>query len=122
MAASRVLRVRTVLWRSRSRCWRKGADQHRVEILEGQLRRGLAGAALREAQQQPERVAIGGHRVRAGSKLGPHPLGEETLQGGRERAHAASPTVASRRAATRVSNSGAADRYQYVLPGWTWPR
>jgi hypothetical protein len=41
------------------------ADQRRVEIVDVQLERLLAGLLLREAKQQPERVAVGGDRLRA---------------------------------------------------------
>ena len=53
-------------------------------------RRCPAGmAACRSArcakrQQQPERVAVGGDRLRAGVALGDQPLGEERLQRWRE--------------------------------------
>ena len=41
------------------------ADQRRVEIVEVQLEWLFAGLLVREAQQQPERVAVGGNRLRA---------------------------------------------------------
>ena len=41
------------------------ADQRRVEIVDVQLERLLAGPLVREAQQQPERVPVGGDRLRA---------------------------------------------------------
>ena len=65
-------------------------------------RRGRAGrAACRccscgEAQQQPEGVAVGGDRVRAGLALADQPLGEERLQG------AAASAVTGRRSPVRV--------------------
>jgi hypothetical protein len=40
-------------------------DQHGVEVLDIQRVRLDTGALLREAEQQPERVAVGGDRVRA---------------------------------------------------------
>ena len=45
------------------------ADEHRVEVLEGQLGRRLAGALLGEVQQQSECVSIGGDRVGTCSEL-----------------------------------------------------
>jgi len=41
------------------------ADQRCVEIVDVQLERLLAGLFLREAQQQPKRVAVGSDRLRA---------------------------------------------------------
>ncbi len=41
-------------------------DRRRIEIVDVQLVRCLAGAPLREAQQQADRVAVGGDGVRAG--------------------------------------------------------
>jgi len=43
----------------------EGADQRRVEIVDVQLERLLAGPLVREAQKQPERVSVGGDRLRA---------------------------------------------------------
>ena len=42
-----------------------------------------------EAEQQPERVAVGGDRVRAGVAFADQPVGEERLQRRGERAHRA---------------------------------
>jgi len=46
------------------------ADQQRVEIVDIQLKRLLAGLVLREAEQQPERVAVRSDRLRAAVALG----------------------------------------------------
>ncbi len=46
------------------------ADQRRVEVSEVQLARLLAGLLLGEREQQPERVAVGRDRPRAGVLLG----------------------------------------------------
>ena len=46
------------------------ADQRCVEVVDVQLERLLAGLVVREAQQQPERVAVGGDRLRARSRAG----------------------------------------------------
>ena len=56
------------------------ADQRRVQIVDVQLERLFAGLLVGEAQQQPERVAVGGDGVRAGVTLGDQTLGEERLQ------------------------------------------
>jgi hypothetical protein len=48
----------------------EGADQCRVEVIDVQLERLLAGLVVREAQQQRERVAVGGDRARARVTLG----------------------------------------------------
>ena len=90
----------------------EGPDHHGVEVLEAELGRRFAGAPLGEAEEQPERVPIGGHGVGAGSALADEPLSEEALHDRSERAHCGRPVAASRRAATRPSSSGAADRYQ----------
>ena len=69
----------------------KRGDQRRVQI--GDIELGwLAAQALGgEAQQQLERVAVGGDRVRAGASLADQPVGEERLHGRRERAHRRPP-------------------------------
>ena len=90
----------------------EGADHDRVEVLQAELRRRLADAALGEAEEQTERVAIGGDRVGAGPALADEAIGEEALHDRSERAHRCAMPAASRRAATRLSSSGAADRYQ----------
>ena len=90
------------------------ADQRRVEVGEVQL----AWAACRSARaakrkQQPERVAVGGDRARAGVALGDQPLGEVGLER-RERA-ALMTVLRTARAAGRQrapSGLGTPDRYQ----------
>jgi hypothetical protein len=87
------------------------ADQRRVEV--GDLERGglPAGLAGCEGQEQPERVAVGRDGVRAGSSLAGQVVGEERLDGGRERGHrVCSSWDAWSRPAARASSSGAADR------------
>jgi hypothetical protein len=54
-------------------------DRRRVEILELQLRWRLAGLLVHERQQQPEAVAVGRDRVRAGVTLTRQAIGEERL-------------------------------------------
>ena len=87
IAASRALRVRTLLPRSFSRWSRNAPTSRRVEV--GDLERGglPAGLAGCESQEQPERVAVGRDGVRAGSSLAGQVVGEECLDGGRERGH-----------------------------------
>ena len=51
-----------------------------ASIGQHQRRRRLAQALLREPQQQPERVAVRGDRVRAGPALPHQPLGEEPFE------------------------------------------
>src|SRR5262249_27896259 len=74
------------------------------------------------AQQQPERVAVGGDRLRACVALGNEPLGEKCLQSWRERSHESTSGSCSRRALTSSSNSGTASVYQYVDAGSVCPR
>ena len=74
---------------------------------------GLPVRLCGEDQQQPERVAVGGDGVRAGLALADQPVGEERLQGRRERGHRQRLlAMRSSRSAARASSSGAADRYQ----------
>lgn len=54
--------------------------------------------------------------------LGDKALSEERLECRCEHAHARSSDADSSRSAAKPSNSGAADRYQYVFAGWRWPR
>ena len=95
------------------------ADQRRVEIVDVQLERLLAGLSLREGEQQSERVAVGGDRLRAGIALGDQTLGEERLQRRREQGHDSTSGSCSRRRLITSSSSGTASRYQYVLAGST---
>ena len=66
-------------------------DQRRVELGDVQLAGRIAGPVLREGEQQPERLAVGGDRVRARSALGDQPVGEIGLHRGGERRHRAPP-------------------------------
>ncbi len=74
-----------------------------------------------EAEQQPERVAVGGDRGGAGVALADQPAGEELLQDGSEVTHRRPPSAAARAAASCIS-SGTAEMYQYVPSGVVWPR
>jgi hypothetical protein len=62
-----------------SRWSRNALIQWRVEILDLELARLLAGLALSEAEQQPEGVAICSDGVLADALLVDQPLGEERL-------------------------------------------
>ena len=74
-----------------------------------------------EPQQQFDRVAVGGDRVRAGVAFPEQPLGEERLHGRSERAHELASCAASSRCPAIAINSGAACKYQNVCLGWVWP-
>jgi len=52
-------------------------DRRSAEILEPEIGRGLAGLLLDEAEQEADRVAVGGDGVGARPALGDEPLGEE---------------------------------------------
>jgi hypothetical protein len=56
-------------------------DQRRVDVGEVELGRLFAGLFFDEAQQQPERVAVGLDGVRAGSSLVDQTVGEIGLWG-----------------------------------------
>ena len=52
------------------------ADQRRVEVVDVEIAGVLAGRGCREREQQPERVAVGRDRLRAGVELGDQTFGE----------------------------------------------
>src|SRR5665213_2438371 len=87
-----------------------------VEIADVQACGGLPRVPVDVGEEELERVAVSGNRVRAGVALGDEPVGEERLQQRRERGHErACPAVglaAVRRPAARASSSGTAVRYQ----------
>src|SRR5450755_3001970 len=93
------------------------ADERCVEVVDVQFRRLQASTRGRKYQQQPQGVAIGGERMRAGLALTNQTVGEERLQGRGEDGHASPPRWRSRRSLAKIISSGAAERYQYVLPG-----
>jgi len=66
-------------------------DQRRVELADVELAGFGFGPLGGESQQQPERLAVGGERVRARAPLRDHPVCEIRLHRGRERAHRTSP-------------------------------
>ena len=88
------------------------ADHGRVQVSDIEPARWGSGARRGEAEQQPQGVAVGGDRVRAGPALGDQPLGEERLHGRGDRGHRGSPGAAPSRRAASASSSGAACRYQ----------
>ncbi len=97
------------------------ADHWRVQVGEVEPARHGAGALRGEVKEQPDGVAVGGDRVRAGPPLADQPLGEKRLHGAGGRRHRGAPGAASLRAAS-ASSSGEALRYQYVCSGDAWPR
>src|SRR5205809_95436 len=97
-------------------------DQRRVELGDVQLAGRLAGPLGGEAEQQPERLAVGGDRVLARAALRDQPIGEIRLHHGSECAHRTPPNRASTRSAASAISSGEADKYQYVSAGLTCPR
>ena len=94
-------------------------DQRGVDVADVEPGRRFAGAIVREDEQQPQRVAVGGDGVRAGVALGRQPLGEERLDGGCQRGHDRCPLCCSSHCAATASSSGVACRYQYVDAGPT---
>src|SRR3546814_11764862 len=68
----------------------------------------------REAEQEPERVAVGGNGVGAGGPLRDETVGEERLQERRDGGHVLVPFGVSSRRAAAASRSGVAVRYQSV--------
>ena len=88
------------------------ADQRGVEVGKHEQGGRLAGALLGKGEQEPERVSVGGDRVRACPPLGEKPIGEERFQDRGERAHGSTPRQSSSRLAARASSSGLPDTYQ----------
>src|SRR5215218_8195907 len=62
-------------------------DQRLVQVAPGKRGGRLAGPLLREAQQQPEGVTVGGDRPWAGLQLPRQPVAEERLQRRRDLGH-----------------------------------
>ncbi len=93
------------------------ADERRVDVVEGEAARRLAGAGLGVAENLAPRVPVGGDGVRAGLLLGSETVGEERLEQRSDRAHRRSSCIASSRSAMSSTSSGTADRYQYVVAG-----
>jgi hypothetical protein len=88
------------------------ADQRRVEVVDGELARLLAGSLGAEREQQPERVPVGGDRLRARVALGDQPLGEERLKRRCEQAHESTSGSRSSRVVISAISSGTACKYQ----------
>ncbi len=85
-------------------------DQRLVEVVPVQVRRGCSGRVTREAQQQPQRVAVGDDRARAGVQLTGQAVAEERLQGRCDGCHRVTSRAVSSRPAASANSSGAADR------------
>src|SRR6266852_2421456 len=100
----------------------EAGDGWRIQVLEVQPARGLAGRHSQVAQQQAESVTVSGHCVRAGVTLTHQPVGKEPFERWGEGAHGWLPQAHSSRSAASASNSGAAWKYQYVDVGSTWPK
>src|SRR5438128_10242066 len=100
----------------------EGADERGVQIVQVELSGRPPRLVTGEAEQQPEGVAVCSYGVRARLALADKPLSEECLQGWSERAHTGCLSDWSRRVAARDSNSGVADKYQYVQAGAACPR
>src|ERR1700722_11882312 len=100
----------------------EGADEWRIKIANVKLRRLDTSLLGREDQQQPQGVSVGRECMRASLTLAYQAFREERLQSWGKSGHVAPPRCRSRRCPTSVINSGAAERYQYVLTGSTCPR
>ena len=85
-------------------------DDGLIEVVPVELGELLAGVLLGEAQQQPECVAVGRDRSRAGLQLPGQAVGEERLQGRCDRGHGRTAWASLSRRAACASRSGAADR------------
>ncbi len=99
----------------------KASDDRRVEVADVETRRWSPCAVGGVVEQQTPGVAVRGDGLRAGVAFPDEPVGEERLQGRRERGHDRA-WWCSRRSAAAAMSSGAALRYQYVAFGSTWPR
>lgn len=87
------------------------ADERSVEVLQAESLGADARPRLDEAEQKPERVAVGGDGVGAGAQLADETLGEERLEAGGEVGHR--PILRSwRRRAAAASRGGEAERCQ----------
>ncbi len=84
------------------------SDGDGVDVSEVQSRRCGAGRVGEVCEEQPERISVGGDGVRTGVALPHQTLGEEGLQGRRQRGHDSSPGRTSSFRAARASSSGAA--------------
>ena len=67
-------------------------DRRGVEVGQAERARRLPRAGGGKAEQQPERVTVGGDRGRAGVTLADQPAGEELLQDGSEVTHRRHPS------------------------------
>jgi hypothetical protein len=84
-------------------------DRGRVELRELKPRGWRSGLLLHEGEQQPERVAVAGDRVRADAPLAEQPVGEICLKRRGEGRHGRVLSwLGSSRLAASASSSGAA--------------
>ena len=88
------------------------ADHVRLQVREIELADRLVDTLGGEDQQEPKRVLVGRHGVRAGVALPSEAIVEEGLDGGSHEAHGNSPSWRSRRSARICMSSGVAERYQ----------
>ncbi len=115
MAARRVFRLRAAVTACFLEVIEEVADEGCVQILEGQLRRGLPQPLFGESQEQAEGVPVSRDGVRAGSALPQETVGEEGLHQTGEvgvGTHGWTSFGLSSRRAASASNSGTASRYQ----------
>jgi hypothetical protein len=87
-------------------------DERHVEIGDAEVSGGPADSLLRETEEQPEGVAIGGDSVRARTSLALQAVAEERLEQGRQRRHGCAPRHGATRWAASSSSRGVAVRYQ----------
>ena len=88
------------------------ADQLAVEVGDVEVAGVFAGLLVGEGEQQPKRVPVRVHGVRAGSALAVQAGEEEGLESGGERAHCCWLRRRWARTAAALSSSGTAEKYQ----------
>ena len=88
----------------------EGGDHLVAEVVPAERGGRLAGGGLDVAEQQPQGVPVGLDGPGADSPLADQPVGEERLEGGRDRAHGVTIRAASSRAAALARSSGVAVR------------
>ena len=87
-------------------------DERGIGICHVELGRGLVGALLGEAEQEPEGVPVAGDGVRAGAFLAGQPVGEERFERRGQGAHRRAPRWPSMWAMASSVSSGTAEKYQ----------
>ena len=98
------------------------ADERGVEGLQFELGRRGAGGSLREAEQQSERVTVGGDGVGTAAPLGDEALGEERLERRCQGGHGDTCRVSSTRWRRRPAAAGTRTDTSTWTAGLTWPR